>query len=345
MKEWYLIGSQTKPNMIGGYENQAFLDYKDDAFMEALTTDIADTVTIYNYDLSESFEVRCITQGNLADTQLKSLERTVLFPTGAVKAGQYIYFNNNYWLIIGYPGSNKVYSKVVVSLCQYLLRWQNNEGQIIERWMAHSSASKYSMGEKEGAVQTLVSDDFAILIPNDEESLNIDGKRVFIDTNKKNPKKTFKVTRNNDALYDYGANGGVLYLIADRDEFNPKTDNQELMICDYISPDEPTTPLPPNKSDILTRIEGNKKLKLGYKKVYTASFFDKDNKSVNVPLDFSWNVICDFSDVLEQEIDGNSISFFIDDEDYLDEKFVLQALIGGQVVDSMTITVSGVYGA
>lgn len=345
MKEWYLIGSQTKPNAIGGYENQAFLDYKDDAFLEAADTDMGNTVTVYNYDLSESTDMRCIIQGNVADTQLKSMERTALFPIGTVKAGQYVYFDNNYWLITGYPGSNKVYSKVVVSLCQYLLRWQNDEGEIIERWMAHTSASKYSMGETEGKVQTLVSDDFAILIPNDEESLNIDGKRVFIDTNKKNPRKTFQITRNNDALYDYGANGGVLYLIADRDEFNPKTDNQELMICDYISPDETTTPPFPDKSDILSKIEGNKNLKLGYRRTYTVQFFDKNNEPVDVPLDFSWNVICDFSDILEQEIDGNSISFLIDDEDYLDERFVLQALIGGQVVDSMTITVSDVYGA
>jgi len=336
MKEWYLIGSQTKPNMIGGYENQAFLDYKDDAFMEALTTDIADTVTIYNYDLSESFEVRCITQGNLADTQLKSLERTVLFPTGTVKAGQYIYFNNNYWLIIGYPGSNKVYSKVVVSLCQYLLRWQNNEGQIIERWMAHSSASKYSMGEKEGAVQTLVSDDFAILIPNDEESLNIDGKRVFIDTNKKNPRKTFQITRNNDALYDYGANGGVLYLIADRDEFNPKTDNQELMICDYISPDETTTPPFPDKSDILSKIKGNTNLKIGFPRSYTVSFTDSNENPIAMP-SFQWNIQSDFD--IEQSVNGDKISLKIDDEDLIGSSFILQVLIDSIVSSEIKINV------
>ena len=46
MKEWYLIGSQTKPNAIGGYENQAFLDYKDDAFLEAADTDMGNTVTV-----------------------------------------------------------------------------------------------------------------------------------------------------------------------------------------------------------------------------------------------------------------------------------------------------------
>ena len=70
MKEWYLIGNNTKPNMLGGFENQSFTDYKDDAFAESLETDIAKTVTLHNYDLSVSTEIRCIIQGNSADTQL-----------------------------------------------------------------------------------------------------------------------------------------------------------------------------------------------------------------------------------------------------------------------------------
>lgn len=52
MKEWYLIGNKTKPNMLGGYENQGFLDYKEDAFAESLETDIATTVLLCNSDLS-----------------------------------------------------------------------------------------------------------------------------------------------------------------------------------------------------------------------------------------------------------------------------------------------------
>lgn len=341
MKEWYLIGSQTRPNMIGGYENQAFIDYKDDAFVEALTTDIADTVTIYNYDLSKSFEARCVVQGNLADTQLKSLERTVLFPIGTVKAGQYMYFNNNYWLIVGCPGNNKVYEKVTVSLCQYLLRWQNDSGQIIERWMAHSSASKYSMGEEEGKVQTLVSDDFAILIPNDEESLNIDGKRVFIDTNKKNPRKTFQITRNNDALYDYGTNGGVLYLIADRDEFNPKTDNQELMICDYIVPDEPTTPPLPDKSDILSNTYtithiGQPTIRYGG----SAKTFKIESSDTNENIDVAWKIQGFFEGLKVTQETSNSIQLkVIDNDELVGTTFMLEAYIDENLCASLTITV------
>ena len=91
MQEWYLLTPSTRPNATGGYENQSFTDFKNDAFQEALETDIATTVLLYNYDLSECKEIRCIVQGNTADTQLKSMERTILTSIGTLKAGMYLF--------------------------------------------------------------------------------------------------------------------------------------------------------------------------------------------------------------------------------------------------------------
>ena len=125
MKKWYLINSSTAPNMTSGFENEPFIDWKEDAFSESLQTEIASTVILYNYDLSIGKKVRCIVQDNTANTQLKSIERTLLFPIGTVKAGMYVFFENCYWLITGFPGNNKIYEKVTAILCQYKLRWQN----------------------------------------------------------------------------------------------------------------------------------------------------------------------------------------------------------------------------
>ena len=116
MQDWYLMTPNTRPNITGGFENDAFLDYKDDAFAESLDTDIAKTVILHNYDLSESTEIRCIVQGNSADTQLKSMERIGLFVRGTVKAGMYIFYENRYWLITGYPSYNGIYEKAVMQL-------------------------------------------------------------------------------------------------------------------------------------------------------------------------------------------------------------------------------------
>ena len=60
MKEWSLIGQNTKPNAIGGYENQSFLDCKDDAFSEVLETDMASSVILYNGQLKNPRTVKML---------------------------------------------------------------------------------------------------------------------------------------------------------------------------------------------------------------------------------------------------------------------------------------------
>ena len=132
MKEWYFIGNKTKPNMLGGYENQSFLDYKEDAFAESLETDIASTVLLFNHDLSRSKELRGVIQGNVADSSLKSMERCILVPIGTLHSGNYIFFEDEYWLIDGRPGNNGEYEKAVLKECQYNIKWQKEQQLFFE---------------------------------------------------------------------------------------------------------------------------------------------------------------------------------------------------------------------
>ena len=82
MQEWYLMTPETRPNITGGFENESHVNYKKDAFDESLQTDIATTVTLFKSNLTDGKSVRCIIQGNIADTQLKSFERIGLFQIG-----------------------------------------------------------------------------------------------------------------------------------------------------------------------------------------------------------------------------------------------------------------------
>jgi len=332
MKEWYLIGNKTKPNMIGGYENQSFIDCKEDAFLESLETDIATTVLLCNYDLSETKEIRGIIQGNTADTQLKSMERSILVPIGTLKAGNYIFYENEYWLIMGRPGNNKIYEKATLIECQYLLKWQNTIGDIIERWVNITSASKYDVGENDGKTIVLTSNNYTILIPNDNESFELNGKRVFIDLSSTNPERVFKITRTDDPLYNYNSHGGVLSLIADKTELNKNKDNQQLRICDYIDISNPSTPLPSSPSNpdettvsISAAIQGKKELKCGFPRSYTAILSDEDGDAIawdNTKYD--WNVVSDFD--VEHTANGNKIELYVEDEELIDSSFLLQVI-------------------
>lgn len=333
MKEWYLLTSDTRPNSIGGYENDAFVDYKDDSFQEALSTDIAKTVTLLNHDLSESQTIRCIIQDNTASTQLKSLERTVLAIIGTLKAGMYIFFENRYWLITGYPGNNGVYEKATMILCQHKLRWQDNTGKIIERWANYTSASKNDVGENGNEVIILSSNNFTIWIPDDDDSATLDGKRAFIDRNVKKPTKVFKITRSDDILYLFGEDhGGILSFIADRDEINYITDNQELGICDYIPPS--SSPSPPDiteSADISCNIAGNSSIKIGIPRIYTVSFFDDGECNIDYKnVDFSWDIQCDF--IIEQKAIDNTIELIVNDDKSIGSSILLSVIVDGEVV-------------
>ena len=339
MQEWYLIGNKTSPNMIGGYENDGFLDCKDDAFYETLQTDLANTVIVYNYDLSESREIRGIVEGNTADTQLKSMERSILVPIGTLHSGDYVFFEDEYWIVDGRPGNNKIYEKATLKECQYKLRWQKDDGSIIERFANFTSSSKYDVGENGNNTIILSSNNYLIIMPNDKDSMTIEGKRVFIDLSDV-PEKVFKITRNDDVLFNHHGHGGTLNFIADKVELNKDKDNQELGICNYIPISSPTPPTsnPNETADLSATISSNGNLKVGFYRTYTAKFTDKNGDAIDVDASrITWNV--DSSFAVEKVEFGNKIKLKVSDDYLVGKTFKLECIVDGTVVGSIEITV------
>lgn len=336
MKNWYLIGS-TQPTMLGGFEDAYHSDFKNDAFSEALQTDIGTTVVLYNYDLSISRVIRCVIDGNVADTQLKSMERTILVPIGTLRSGDYIFFEDEYWIVDGRPGNNKTYEKATLKECQYKLRWQKDDGSIIERWANLASASKYDVGEGGNNVIILGSNNFSIIIPHDEDSLTIDGKRVFIDSSN-NPTKVFKITRDDDVLFLHGSHGGTLNLIADKVELNLEKDRPDLRICNYIDVSKPNNEESIDELKNLPniKISGNNKLKVGYSRTYKANFRkdDIDNKWDN---SYSWAIISDCK--IDYKVSENNVELFTSNKNYIDSNITLQVKRNNIVLDQMEIII------
>ena len=343
MKEWYLTDNY-KPTVTSGYESDAISDFAQSNFTDVLETAFSDAVLLYNPDLSECKKIRCVIQGNSADTYLKSMERIMLFPIGTVKAGMYVFFENMYWLITGYPSNNKSYEKATAKICQYKVKWQIEDGTIIERWANLQSSSKYDDGLKESENMTLTSDSIMLLVPNDDETLTLDGKRIFIDK-KKPPNKVYLVSRADSVLYDYGEDhGGMFCFITEKDELNTARDNQELGICDYISPTTP--PEEDDKTTILSTaitgaISGNKNLKVDFSRTYIANLVDEDGNAVEWSDEFSWNTVSNFEVGLTEN--GNQVELLVDDEDLVDETFVLAVNYGDKVICDLSITITSAF--
>ena len=317
MKEWYL--NCPSPNITSGYENDALSEYAQDNFTDVLETTFSNTALLFNYSLSESKEIKCIIQGNIANTQLKSMDRSILVPIGTLHSGDYIFFEDEYWIVDGRPGNNKSYEKATLKECQYKLRWQKDDGTIVERWANLTSSSKYDVGENGNNTIILASNNYSIIIPNDNDSMTLDGKRVFIDLSDI-PEKVFKITRNDDVLFAHGSHGGTLNLIADKAELNKETDNQELRLCDYIDFSTPTPPQPSNPNETadlwIMKIEcPNLEIKsTGYPKTLTATLCNSKTGEVIPDTVYEWNVQSDISKYISYSADGNILKLSLSKE-------------------------------
>lgn len=261
-----------------------------------------------------------------------------------IKVGDYFHDtkDDTYWLVTESFNVNDIHYEGKMVQCNYLMKWQLSNGNIVEQFTNVVTASKYDTGESSGNTIILTSNNYTILIGYNEAAMELEEKRVFIDKNKINPKKVFKITRNDDILYDYGNNGSLLSFIADKRELNANSDRPDLGICDYIEPTTPPTD-PPETDEtavLSASIIGNTELKLGIPRTYTVTFTDKNGVEVT-DIEFTWNVVADFT--VEQVVKGNTIELYVNDDTVIGESFILQVLISDSVVAEIEITVVDMF--
>ena len=130
-------------------------------------------------------------------------------PDQEINIGDYVEFANSYWLVMTCDYDDEVYKDGKLYQCNYLLKWQNEKGEIIERWAVILSASKYNDGTEGNNYITLGSDQLSIAIPLDEESLKLKksmSKKFFIDNNKNNP-TAYELTGTGNVPDTYNGHG------------------------------------------------------------------------------------------------------------------------------------------
>ena len=330
MKDWYLLTDATRPNIAGGYEAEQFECYKDDLFAELLESGVSQDLYICSSDLSSKHFVQGIVQGRLADTYLKSHQRSVLLPIGTIKGGNYIFYKNRYWLATGFPDDNGIYEKCTLALCQYEMKWQNEKGQLVSRWINATSASKYDMGENPYGNITTTTNNFTLLIPHDDETSSLYEKRVFLDVNTP-PRKVFKITRDDGILYQYGEHGSILSFITAKDELNLDTDNQILGICNYF---EPKIPIP--NADYTYQIVGDNTLLFSMENYYTVEIRDVDGNVTSHP--YEWQVVTDCRSI-KYSISNGQLILTTNDYDAIGQNVVIELLVDGCIISSLSIEV------
>lgn len=244
--EWYLINS---PYYTEGTETKDFR-FNSDLGMEDFLTDTPLAKKVYLCkgkfdDVTKSFEIEYetegIIQGNSPETQTKGWQRQLLTRLKTISDYKYVkIYDEDYdkwdiWLIMTMPSNNSVYEKVVLYLCNYIAKWQNENGDVIYQPFHVENASQYNSGEESSKILTIGFNQLLVYTSLDNDTVELDrSKRMFIDYNIKHP-LPYRITRIDTVSESYAENR-VICLILTEDVYNPDTDSIENWLCDYFKP-------------------------------------------------------------------------------------------------------------
>lgn len=277
MQEWYVINPQ--PTMLDGLEKDEWDAWVTDSFDELITeTPLRDDVKLcrgqFNGETGEfevEVETQAIIQNRDFDAYTQGWKRQILTRISDNLA-EYKYVkatdtlgNTQIYLIMTMPETNKIYTKAVLHECNYTLKWQDAEGRIYYYPTYTADATQYNTGvERNGNVLETGYIQLMSWISLDDVTKELyRDKRMFIDVATERP-ETYVITSTSKVPYSYNEMR-IMRITFTECEYNPKTDRIDLMLCDYINPNDI-----PHPSPINITYSGLPQLRIGGRKTFTA---------------------------------------------------------------------------
>lgn len=209
------------------------------------------------------------------------------------------------------------------TLCNWILKWQNDSGDILEYPCYDTNATQYNSGEQSNRQFTIGSSQHLIILPYDKNTVKLNTpQRFFLDKNYDSP-TSYIVTQNDTTSYNFGDKGIVRITLFENEE-NSDRDRPDLGICDYRDIQD----FQKNNSDgnyiskSVIEYDTNVIKSGGDEQIFVGKFYDSQKKEIQ-NAKCKWEVICDFIDFLNIKESGNRIIISIDDDDFIDEEFKL----------------------
>lgn len=243
--DWYLMHHTT----LGGFEEPE-LDWQKETFAyDILGSSLAQDVLLYDDKITnEPKQVRMLIQDMEADTQPRSNMRTVLCLAGTIECGSYLFFNNSWWMVIGFVDHNAVYEKGVLQFCNYTIRFiVPGTENTVEYPVPTINSTQYNSGEEWRFQMVNVSSQRIMYLPNNEETIYIDNDfRLLMDINTRKP-SAWKVTQVDAETYAFSKRGLVRWTVME-DRIRD-SDDVENMIADNHRFDELQTTTPVSNAE------------------------------------------------------------------------------------------------
>lgn len=236
--------------------------------------------------------------------------------------GTYIQIENIYeeleiWLLVDVV-NDLFFPRHIIKKCNCNLKWKNERGEIVERWVATDDSYKlYDATRNYDNFITLPDSNIAIILPYDSETVKLRfDKRFLIDAPDITLEPDAWKVANRNAVSRLYKNTGVIVLSLSRDQFNHETDNAELMVADYYSGD---LPVPDSDKPLFDEVNaeftfnGQPKIYIGTpKKEFTLLFKDRYGELVDgVKCGFEVMVLPEFEQFFEYTVIENKIQIAV----------------------------------
>lgn len=163
-----------------------------------------------------------------------ALKKICALPGETLVHGGLVDFADSKWLITELDANDEVYTRGLMKRCNYLLKWLDETGAIIEKWCIVEDGTKYLIGEKPKEVMTIGDARMAITIGKDADTIKLcRGRRFLLDDPDSPRVLAFQITKPNKLFNNYGGVGAFRFIL---NEVNvTDDDNTELMIADYYN--------------------------------------------------------------------------------------------------------------
>lgn len=238
-------------------------------------------------------------------------------PGETFNIGDIIFYNTLHWLVTDINFHDELTRSGKMVRCNRQIRWQNQHtGEIIERWCLVTKP--YTSNIDEGVSIATSNREFKIQIPYDEETIQVDLDRRFLLETINGKTKAYNVTSVDAQTNRYqDIDGGFLIWNLSQGEFNPHTDNSELMIADYF---EVKVEPEPEAHLLPCRINGRDTIREDVYRRYTAVFYDAQGEITNVDA-IHWSVS---NDAVVTALDGQDLLITVPaDVMKIGEKFMI----------------------
>lgn len=256
-----------------------------------------------------------------------------------IEVGDYIYDEeeNTYWICTESFHVDNIHYEGKFTQCNWYLRWQRPDGTILEYPCLDINSTQYNSGESGNSTLKLGSAQHMEKVQANGDTISLASpQRFYVSRDHSIP---YIITQNDTTASNYGK--GICNITVTQDVRREDKDRPDLGICDYIEPSSPPPPAPPvsdETTDLSAVISGNRNLRNGYSRTYTAIFMDKDGNEVDWnKVGFKWNLVSDFE--VRQTVRENKITVSVKNEELTGFSFLLQIMVSGTVLRECTVEI------